>query len=162
MIDNDVKLHGRLGADPELRYTQSGIPVCNARLCTSYRRKSKDGSRQETTTWHQLVIWQSRGEAFAKYLKKGSEVLVSGHIQNSSYEDREGIKRYKSEVVVEDWAFCGSKKDSDSQNDDDRPRAASSSQRAAPKPAQTDVPAGADSGESFPDDFGDGSDIPFN
>ncbi len=164
---NLVILKGRLGADPELRYTQTGTPVCSARLCTSFTFKDKAGVKQENSEWHQLTIWGSRGEAFAKHLKKGGEVCVSkGRLHYSDYVDRENIKRYKSEVIVEEWEFCGSKKDSDTSSDD-RPRSSTGTPRSEAKPAsapasRTSGPASTDdSPADFPDDFGGGSDIPF-
>jgi single-strand DNA-binding protein len=164
---NLVVLKGRLGADPELRYTQSGTAVCNFRICTSYTFKDKNGVKQENAEWHSCYLWQSRGEAFAKYNKKGAEVLVRGRLHYSTYEDKEGIKRYKTEIVVEDWEFCGSKKDSDSSGDD-RPRSSGSSSagaKPAGRPAAAQAPAAQGAGEpvpedDFPTDFGDDS-IPF-
>jgi single-strand DNA-binding protein len=169
---NLVVLKGRLGADPELRYTQSGTAVCNFRICTSYTFKDKNGVKQENAEWHSCSLWQSRGEAFAKYNKKGAEVLVRGRLHYSTYEDKDGIKRYKTEIVVEDWEFCGSKKDSDN-SDDDRPsssaaprgnaRPASSQQAPAQRPApapQSQSNDDAMPADDFPTDFIDDS-IPF-
>lgn len=166
---NLVVLKGRLGADPELRYTQSGTAVCNFRICTSYTFKDKNGVKQENAEWHSCSLWQSRGEAFAKYNKKGAEVLVRGRLHYSTYEDKENIKRYKTEIVVEDWEFCGSKKDSDSSGDD-RPRSSgspSAGAKPAGRPAPAQAPAAQSNDESppddFTDDFGGGGDldIPF-
>ena len=158
---NLVILKGRLGADPELRNTQGGTSVCSARLCTSFTFKDKNGVKQENSEWHQCTIWGARGEAFAKYLKKGSEVCVSkGRLHYSDYMDRENIKRYKTEVIVEEWEFCGSKKDSDDAGDS----RSSNASRTAAKPAagappqQQNLPA---SDDSSPDDFGGDPDIPF-
>jgi single-strand DNA-binding protein len=159
---NLVVLKGRLGADPELRYTQSGTSVCSFRVCTSYTFKDKDGVKQENSEWHQCTLWQARGEAFAKYQKKGNEVLIRGRLHYSTYEDKEGIKRYKSEVVVEDWEFCGSKKDGDATGDE-KPRGNARPAGGAPpkQQAPTSDPASDDSpADDFPSDFIDES-IPF-
>ncbi len=140
--------------------------MCSARLCTSFTFKDKSGTKQENTEWHSCTIWGSRGEAFSKYLHKGSEVLISkGRLHYSTYEDREGIKRYKTEVIVEEWEFCGSRKDSE-RSDDEQPRAhpntskgnhVSSSQSVKQTMSQAQEVSEPTSAEDFMDDDG----IPF-
>jgi single-strand DNA-binding protein len=108
---NKVTLLGSLGADPELRYTQGGQAVCNLRMATTVSYLDKDRVRKERTDWHNVVVWGKRGEALAKILTKGSSVLIEGRISNSSYEDKDGNKRYKSEVVAENVILVGGKRD---------------------------------------------------
>jgi single-strand DNA-binding protein len=95
-------LLGRLGRDPELRYTQSGAPVCNVSLATSHIRK-KDGERIEETEWHQLTIWQQSAENFAAMCQKGSMVSIEGSIRSRSFENKEGQKVYVTEINVHRW-----------------------------------------------------------
>jgi single-strand DNA-binding protein len=154
---NVVILQGNLGADPELRYTQSGTGVLNMRLATAEKYKDKAGEWQETVTWHTVICWGKRGEALAKFLVKGSRLLVRGRISNSSYEDKEGIKRYKSEIVAEDIELLGGKRKDGSDSDDDRSRSRStSSDRNPPKTRDRDSTPPADGGG-----FGGDDDIPF-
>lgn len=95
---NLVILQGHLGADPELRHTKGGEPVCNMRVATTEKWRDRNGEQQERTEWHSVTVWGKAGEAAAKYLSKGSSVLVQGKNQTTSYE-KDGEKRYKTEVV---------------------------------------------------------------
>lgn len=104
---NKVILLGNLGADPELRFTQAGGAVLNMRLATTRNYLDKNKVKQEQTDWHNVTLWGKRGEALGKFLTKGDRIYVEGRIQNSSYEDKEGIKRYKSEVIAENVVLNG-------------------------------------------------------
>lgn len=104
---NRVTLLGNLGADPELRYTQGGQAVLNIRLATTESYLDKDRVRKERTDWHAVVLWGKRGEALGKFLTKGSQILVEGRLSTTSYEDRDGNKRYKTEVVANNVVLVG-------------------------------------------------------
>ncbi|HTJ82794.1 MAG TPA: single-stranded DNA-binding protein, partial [Polyangiaceae bacterium] len=104
---NRVMLLGNLGADPELRYTQGGQAVLNVRLATTESYLDKDRVRRERTDWHSVVIWGKRGEALAKILAKGSTIFVEGSIRTSSYDDKEGNKRYKTEINANNVILAG-------------------------------------------------------
>src|SRR5580698_1906582 len=104
---NRVMLLGNLGADPELRFTQGGRAVLNIRLATTESYLDKDKVRRDRTDWHTVIVWGKRGEALAKILAKGSSLFVEGRIQTSSYDDREGIKRYKTEIVAQNVLLTG-------------------------------------------------------
>lgn len=104
---NRVMLLGNLGADPELRYTQGGQAVLNIRLATTESYLDKDRVRKERTDWHNVVIWGKRGEALGKILAKGSTIFVEGSIRSSSYEDRDGNKRYKTEIHANNVILAG-------------------------------------------------------
>lgn len=104
---NRVTLIGHLGADPDMRYTNSGAGVCEMRLATSESWKGKDGEKQEKTEWHRLVAWGKTAELCAKYLAKGRQVYVEGRIQTRTYDDKEGVKKYITEIVVNDVKFLG-------------------------------------------------------
>ena len=104
---NRVMLLGNLGADPELRHTQGGQSVLNLRLATTESYLDKDKVRRDRTDWHNVVIWGKRGEALAKILGKGSTLFIEGSIRSSSYEDKDGNKRYKTEIVANNVILTG-------------------------------------------------------
>jgi len=108
---NRVLLLGNLGADPELRMTQNGTAVLNMRLATSENYLDRDKVRQERTEWHNVVVWGKRAEALGKFLSKGSRLFVEGGLRTSSYEDRDGNKRYKTEINATNIILAGSKSD---------------------------------------------------
>ena len=92
---NKVILIGRTGKDPEIKSTNSGKKVASFSLATS--EKYKD---QEQTTWHNLVLWEKHAEISEKYIKKGSLIYVEGKISNRSWDDKDGVKRYTTEIIV--------------------------------------------------------------
>jgi single-strand DNA-binding protein len=99
---NKVILIGRLGKDPEVRYTPSGVAVANFSLATSEEWKDRNtGEKQERTEWHKIVAWRRLGEICGEYLHKGSYVFIEGRLQTKSWEDRDGNKRYTTEVVAQ-------------------------------------------------------------
>lgn len=104
---NRVTLLGNLGAQPELRMTQSGQAVLNLRLATSETYLDKDKKRVERTEWHSVIIWGKRAEALAKILTKGSRILVEGRLQTTNFEGKDGSKRYKTEVVATELLLQG-------------------------------------------------------
>lgn len=104
---NRVMLMGNLGQDPELRYTQSGQAVLNMRLATTETYFDRDRNKKERTEWHSVVIWGKRAEALSKFLRKGSSLFVEGSIRNSSYEGKDGQKRYKTEISARDIILTG-------------------------------------------------------
>ena len=106
---NKVILVGNLGADPELRYTSGGQPVADIRLATSRRWQGKDGSQQEDTQWHRVVVWGKQAEAAKEYLSKGRQAFVEGRLQTRSWEDRDGNKRYTTEVVAQQVLALGNR-----------------------------------------------------
>ncbi|WP_438029114.1 single-stranded DNA-binding protein [Sorangium sp. So ce233] len=104
---NKVMLLGNVGADPELRFTQGGQAVLNLRLATNESYLDRDKQRKERTDWHNVVIWGKRAEALGKILGKGSSIFVEGSLRTSSYDDRDGNKRYKTEVVANNVLLTG-------------------------------------------------------
>ncbi len=107
MSVNKAILVGNLGKDPELRYTPSGTAVCTFSLATTERFKNKQGEQQDKTEWHNIVVWAGLAEICGKYLTKGKQIYVEGRIQNRSYDDRDGNKRYISEIVVNEMQMLG-------------------------------------------------------
>lgn len=104
---NRVMLLGNLGADPELKVTGSGQAVLKMRLATTESYLDRNKVRQEKTEWHNVVLWGKRAEALGKFLTKGSRLFVEGGLRTSSYDDRDGNKRYKTEVVATNIILAG-------------------------------------------------------
>jgi single-strand DNA-binding protein len=141
-------LIGNLGQDPELRYTQSGQAVLNLRLATNESFLNRDNERQERTEWHTVTIWGKRGEALNKILSKGKQLFVEGRLQTRSWEDKQGQKRYTTEIVATNVVLLGGGGGRGAGGFDDGP----------PPPNDRDegMPSGRGGGPSHDDD-----DIPF-
>lgn len=112
---NKVMLIGRLGQNPEMRYTTSGDPVTSFSLATSESYRNKDGNKQEKTEWHKIVIFGKQAEHCNTYLRKGSLVYIEGSIQTRKWQDKQGVDRYTTEINARTVQFMD-KKD-DGQND---------------------------------------------
>ena len=97
---NKVILIGNLGKDPELRYTPNSQAVATFSLATNRRWKDKEGQQQDQTEWHNIVTWGKQAEICKEYLKKGSSVFVEGRIQYRTYDDKDGNKKYITEIVA--------------------------------------------------------------
>ena len=97
---NKVILIGNLGAEPEIRYTQTGSPVANFRIATTEVWKKQDGSKEEQTEWHRIVAFKRLAEVCGEYLQKGSKVYIEGKLQTRKWEDRDGNTRYTTEIVA--------------------------------------------------------------
>jgi single-strand DNA-binding protein len=104
---NKVILVGNLGADPELRYTNTGTAVANFRIATNDQWTDKNGEKQERAEWHHIVAWGKLGEICGKFLKKGRSVYVEGRLQTRQWDDKEGNKRYTTEVVAQVMQMLG-------------------------------------------------------
>jgi single-strand DNA-binding protein len=99
---NKVILIGRLGKDPEIRYTTGGAAVANFSIATSREWKDKNtGEKQESTEWHRIVAWERLGEICGEYLHKGSQVYVEGRLQTRSWQDQDGNKRWTTEIIAQ-------------------------------------------------------------
>ena len=107
---NRVMLLGSLGSDPEYRVTQGGQSVLKIRMATTESYLDKDKVRRERTDWHNVVVWGKRGEALGKILTKGSTIFVEGSLRTSSYDDRDGNKRFKTEVNATNVIPAGGKR----------------------------------------------------
>lgn len=107
MSVNKVLLIGRLGNNPEIRYTNTGSAVANFNIATSENWTDKNGQRQERTEWHKIVVWGKLAELCEKYLSKGRQCFVEGKLQTRSWDDKDGNKRYTTEVVATTVQFLG-------------------------------------------------------
>ncbi|RMG63636.1 MAG: single-stranded DNA-binding protein [Calditrichaeota bacterium] len=105
---NRAILIGRLGSDPDVRYTPSGTPVANFNIATNRVWKDRDGNPQEETTWHRIVVWGRTAEVVKEYARKGSRIFVEGRIQNREWEDQNGQRRYTTEIVASEIQFLDS------------------------------------------------------
>ena len=114
---NQVNLFGRLGKDVELKYTANGKAVASLSLATTEKQKDK-----ETTEWHKIITWEKLAENCNQYLSKGDQALVTGKIQTRSYTDKQGIKRYTTEIIASkiQFIFSTSKQSTNQNNSDQR------------------------------------------
>ena len=106
---NKVQIIGRLGKDPEIRYTQGGQAVASFSVATDSKWTNKSGEKQEKTEWHRVKAWGKLGELAGEYLAKGRQVYVEGRLETSEYTDKEGVKKYSTEIVANDIQFLDSK-----------------------------------------------------
>ena len=157
---NKVMLIGRLGRDPELRYTQSGSPVANFSMATDESYTDRDGNRVDRTEWHRVVVWSRQAEAVSNYLRKGSLVYVEGRIQTNKWEDRDGQTRYTIEIRADRVQFLDPKsRDADQEGyggGQPRPAQQSSGQGRKPEPGPDE-----DLGPAFPSEASGMDDVPF-
>jgi len=97
---NKVILIGNLGADPELRYTQSGTAVATLSLATSRKWKDKEGNMNDETEWHRVIVWAATAEFCGNYLSKGSKIYVEGRLQTRKWQDQSGNDKYTTEIIA--------------------------------------------------------------
>jgi single-strand DNA-binding protein len=107
MSVNKVILVGRLGKDPETRYTGSGQQVCNFSMATDETYKDRAGERQKRTEWHKIVMWGRLAEIAQQYLKRGSLIYIEGRLQTRQWDDQTGNKRYTTEIVANVMKMLG-------------------------------------------------------
>lgn len=137
MSVNKVILVGHLGKDPELRYTPSGDAVATFTLATSERFKGRDGQQQEKTEWHNIVAWRQLAEICGKFLHKGKQVYIEGKIQSRSYDDRDGNKRYITEIIADQMQMLGNKGESEGRGDYQQKRSgAEATSASSTRPSQ--------------------------
>jgi single-strand DNA-binding protein len=108
---NKVILVGRLGKDPELKYTQSGDAVANFSIATDETWKDQSGEKQQRTEWHNIVAWKKLADICGEYVKKGQQVYIEGKLQTRKWEDQEGNTKYKTEIVANNLVMLGKKED---------------------------------------------------
>lgn len=138
---NKVILIGNLGRDPEVRHTANGTAVANFTMATTERWSDPSGERKERTEWHRIVVWAKQAEIAAEYLRKGSPVYVEGALQTREWTDREGQKRYTTEIRAQRFQMLG--------------RAGGGDREAVPAGGSSEQPADSD-GPGYEED-----DIPF-
>ena len=109
-LRNRVQLIGNLGQDPEMKTLESGKKVAHFTLATNDGYKNTDGQKVEETTWHNIVAWNGQAELAEKYLKKGGQVAIEGRVVYRSYEDKQGVTKYITEIVLNELMFLKSPK----------------------------------------------------
>lgn len=110
---NKVQLIGRLGGDPEVRYTKSGSAFCNFSIATSKKYKGPNGEPKEETEWHRIITWERLAEVCGEYLHKGSLVFIEGEIKSETYADKEGVNRTAFKIKAYTMLMLDSKKERD-------------------------------------------------
>jgi single-strand DNA-binding protein len=123
---NKVIIVGNVGRDPEVRYTQSGRAVASFSVATSERFQDKEGQPQERTEWHRVVAWGRLAEICGEYLRKGKQVYVEGRLQTRDWEDKDGHKRYTTEVIANVMQMLGRRGEDGGMSDEGPSRGASS------------------------------------
>ena len=156
MAINKVILIGNLGKDPELKYTNSQLPVCRFRIATTERRKDQSGNWTDHTEWHGIVCFGKTAENCNNYLKKGRQVYVEGRLQTSKWQDKEGKDRYTTEIIANTVQFLGSKGSAASEVQVESSSESNGSSLVASLPTADALAASTSSEVSFDDD-----DIPF-
>lgn len=109
---NKAQIIGRLGADPEVRYSQNGSAITTISVATSERWKDKDGNPQERTEWHRVKLFGRLAEIAGEYLKKGSQVYIEGSLRTEKYTDKNGVERYTTDIIAAEMKMLGGKKPS--------------------------------------------------
>jgi single-strand DNA-binding protein len=135
---NKVILIGNLGRDPEVRYTKSGTSVATLNLATSESWTDQNGQKQERTEWHRVVAWSKLADIAKEYLTKGNQVYIEGKLQTRSWDDRDGNKRYTTEVKADQMIMLGGRRDESSDRG-----GSSSSPSSPPGPEESPEPFNA-------------------
>ena len=149
MSVNKVILVGRLGRDPEERYTANQQPICSFAVATSRRYKDKEGNNQEQTEWHNISMFGKLAEIGNQYLKKGSQVYLEGRLQTNKSE-KDGQTRYFTQIVASQMTFLGSKDNGGSNNNSDMDQVNSASPS---EPTSPSAPPAASGFDEFDDDI---------
>lgn len=115
-LNNSVRLLGNVGMDPQVITFESGNKLAKFSMATNERRKDAEGQYQDITTWHNLVIWGKGADIIQTYIKKGDKLAIEGKITYNKYEDKEGVQRTSTEIVVNDFTMLGGKTESSKPN----------------------------------------------
>lgn len=150
MSVNKVILVGNVGKDPEVRHLDSGVSVANFPLATSETYTAKNGEKVTTTEWHNIVVWRGLADVAEKYVTKGRQLYIEGRIRTRSYDDKDGNKRYITEIYGDVMQLLGSR---DNQQSGD--------QSGSSAVSRSSSPISAISQPEFDDAPGDESDLPF-
>ncbi len=113
---NKVLLIGNLGKDPEVKYLDGGVCVAKFSLATSESYRDKAGQKIDQTEWHNIVLWRGLAEIAEKYLKKGMQIFLEGKIKSRSWDDKDGVKRYTTEIIGDQITILGKKENNNPEN----------------------------------------------
>ena len=141
-------LIGNLGKDPEIRSLEGGVKVANFSLATTETYKGKNGEKVESTEWHNIVLWRGLAEVAESYLKKGNSVFIEGKIRTRDWTDKDGNKRYTTEIVADNMVMLGSRRDQQSGGEYNGPQ---KPEKAAPQESfEPGAELTADTGDDLP------------
>lgn len=147
MSVNKVILVGNVGKDPEIRYLEGGTAVCSFPLATSESYRNRDGERVTNTEWHNIVLWRGLAEVAEKYVRKGSQLYIEGRIRSRSWDDRDGNKRYTTEIIGDNMQMLGRRADEQGSRD----QSVRAAQEPSPAPQANDKTAAKDQETPFND-----------
>jgi single-strand DNA-binding protein len=150
MAVNKVILVGNVGKDPETRYLDENTPVCKFPLATSEVYKNRDGEKIEQTEWHNIVLWRGLAKVAEQYVKKGAQLFIEGRIRSRSYDDKDGIKRYITEIVGDNMQMLGRRQDNDQQQDSSSSQQWNNQQGSGSSQQQGNSPQGSSQQSSSP------------
>lgn len=156
---NKVILVGNVGQDPEVRYTgdvNNGTKVATLRLATTERFRGRDGNPQEHTEWHSVVVWRNQADVVEKYVKKGTQLYIEGHLRTRSWDDQNGNKRYVTEIVADTLQLLGRRSDGQGQQ-----QGGYNAQTQYSQPVQYAQPAQQPQSKPVVEDMQENDDLPF-
>ncbi len=153
MYINKAILYGNLTRDPELKALPSGIQVANISVATNRTWKDKDGRKQENVEYHNVVVFNKQAELVGQYLRKGSPIYLEGRIQTRSWDDKDGVKKYRTEIIVENFQFGPKGGTGGGYSDAGSPAGASSAPASSKKEEIPEI--------AYPDEEINVEDIPF-
>ncbi|MDZ7737739.1 MAG: single-stranded DNA-binding protein [Bacteroidales bacterium] len=166
MSVNKVILVGNVGKDPEVRYIDTNVPVARFPFATSETYRSRDGEKITTTEWHNVVLWRGLAEVTEKFVKKGSQLFIEGKIRTRSYDDRDGNKKYITEIIADNMQMLGRRSDnksSDSEGSDssygDTGKQSAASEDNSPREEKN--PFGKEEGDAMGGAGDETDDLPF-
>lgn len=142
---NKVILVGHLGKDPEVRHLENGVNVASFSLATTETITNKSGERQDLTEWHNIVVWRGLADVAEKYLRKGKLIYLEGKIRTRSWEDKEGVKRYTTEVVADTFTMLGKKDDGSS-----APSSTAPTSNKSDLPSTSDIMSDSEGADDLP------------
>lgn len=143
---NKAIIMGRLGQDPETRFTSSGDAVTTLSIATGESWKDKTtGEKKETTEWHRVILWRKLAEIASEYCRKGEMIYIEGKLSTRKWQDKDGVDRYTTEIIADEMQLIGGKKK-------DEPQDANAASYEAQRPAQR-APSGAEKGDEWKDDI---------
>ncbi|MDX2413991.1 MAG: single-stranded DNA-binding protein [Bacteroidales bacterium] len=162
MAVNKVILVGNVGKDPEVHFIEANVAVARFPFATSETYRSKDGEKITTTEWHNIVLWRGLAEVVDKYVKKGSQLYIEGKIRTRSYDDKEGNKRYITEIIADNMQMLGKKGDTGS-SDGSMSQGSQGTQGSQAEPAKNDISNNGGNVSEDPLNGGSGEtdDLPF-
>jgi len=150
---NRVILIGNLGRDPEIRNLEGGVKVANFTLATTETYRGKNGEKTEHTEWHNIVLWRGLAEVAEGYLKKGNSVYIEGKIRTRDWTDKDGNKRYTTEIIADNMVMLGGRRDQGTGNGAGQGQEYAPAPQRAEKPMKTEIPAAEDIGPEQEDDL---------